>query len=79
MDQNLLTRLVSVHECVLLTKLTVESGELRQAEAGVGRSLGGAAAAVQAGIRLTAVRNWRTTAQSLCLIRTDHRIQISAV
>lgn len=29
MDQNLLTRLVSVHECNLLTELTVESGELR--------------------------------------------------
>ncbi len=43
----------------MLTKLTVESAELWQAEAGVGRTLGEAAATIQTGIRFTAVRDYR--------------------
>lgn len=51
--------------CILLTKLAVEAAELWQAVAGVGRFLVGAAAAVQTGIRQTAVWDYRTRTQSL--------------
>lgn len=57
-------------------KLTLESAELWQAEAGVGRTVGGAAAAVQAGAGLTAL--WDYSVRKHWLFHTSHNIGVAA-